>query len=138
MCLDVGERRIGVALSDETATIAGALEVYKRTGNEAKDIEHFKQLAAEKSAAALVVGMPYSLSGEKSVQTEKVEAFVEKLKNTLDIEVYIIDERLSTAAVERVLIEADVSRKKRKKVIDAMAATFILQGFLDALKQNRP
>ena len=136
--LDVGDKRIGLALSDENGIIAGSIGAYLRVGSLKKDVANIKEIVAQKQAGAVVVGMPYSMSGADSQQTQRVRVFVEKLKEALDVEIFTQDERLSTVAAERALLEADMSRGKRKKAIDGLAATFILQGFLDALPKNRP
>ncbi|GAB4289828.1 MAG: Holliday junction resolvase RuvX [Myxococcota bacterium] len=134
--LDIGDKRIGIALSDESATIASPLTVYKRQKSLVMDIEYIKRLVVEKQASAIVVGVPYALSGRVTIQTQKVLSFVESLKKAVTIEVRLFDERFSTQAAERVLIDADMSRKKRKKVIDTVAAAYILQGFLDMMKNR--
>ena len=135
MGLDVGDKRIGVALSDEGALIASPRETLERKGNR-KDIAHLLELAAREDVSEILIGMPLSLDGSAGPQAEKVSRFVEALKAETEIKVTTWDERLSTVAAERVLIEGDMSRAKRKKTIDRVAAAVILQGYLDSRQQG--
>jgi len=130
MGLDVGTKTIGVALSDELGLTAQPLTTIRRKGIR-KDIEAVVTLMEEHSVATVVVGMPVKMDGTMSETTRMVSGFVERLAKETDAEVRTWDERLSTAAVERVLIDGDLSRAKRKKVVDKMAAAYILQGFMD-------
>ena len=129
--LDVGDRRIGVALSDEGRRIASPHSVYQRVGY-GPDTRYFLALAKEQGVAYIVAGLPYNMDGSLGGQADKVRAFCDQLA-AAGLEVRYIDERLTTRAAERVLLEADLSRSRRRKVIDKMAAVFILQGYLDAL-----
>jgi len=134
--LDVGDRRIGVAVSDELMLTAQPLEVINRSESE-KDMEHIVRLVKAYDACLVVVGMPLMLDRTVGRQAEKVEQFVEVLRSHLDIPVRTIDERLSTSLAERVMISAGVRRKKRRQHIDALAAAGILQVYMDR-RRNMP
>ena len=136
MSLDVGSRTIGIACSDALLMTAQGIETIRRTSLE-KDFNRLQELIAEYEVHELVVGMPKNMNGTKGERAEKTEEFVEKMKEVIDLPVTYWDERLSTVMAERQLIAADVSRKKRKSVIDKMAAVVILQGYLDCLQFNK-
>ncbi|BBU36418.1 Holliday junction resolvase RuvX [Veillonella sp. S12025-13] len=136
MSLDVGSRTIGIACSDALLMTAQGIETIRRTSLE-KDFNRLQELIAEYEVHELVVGMPKNMNGTKGERAEKTEEFVEKMKEVIDLPVTYWDERLSTVMAERQLIAADVSRKKRKSVIDKMAAVVILQGYLDRLQFNK-
>ena len=136
MSLDVGSRTIGIACSDALLMTAQGIETIRRTSLE-KDFNRLQELIAEYEVHELVVGMPKNMNGTKGERAEKTEEFVEKRKEVIDLPVTYWDERLSTVMAERQLIAADVSRKKRKSVIDKMAAVVILQGYLDRLQFNK-
>lgn len=136
MSLDVGSRTIGIACSDALLMTAQGIETIRRTSLE-KDFNRLQELIAEYEVHELVVGMPKNMNGTKGERAEKTEEFVEKMKEVIDLPVTYWDERLSTVMAERQLIAADVSRKKRKSVIDKMAAVVILQGYLDHLQFNK-
>ena len=136
MSLDVGSRTIGIACSDALLMTAQGIETIRRTSLE-KDFNRLQELIAEYEVHELVVGMPKNMKGTKGERAEKTEEFVEKMKEVIDLPVSYWDERLSTVMAERQLIAADVSRKKRKSVIDKMAAVVILQGYLDRLQFNK-
>jgi len=128
--LDVGDKTIGVAVSDGLGLTAQGLATINRRSYD-KD---FKQLSAyieEYEVSEVVVGLPKNMDGSLGRQAEKVMLFVEKLRERLGIDVSMYDERLSTSLVQKAMIEADVSRAKRKKVVDMLAAQVILQGYLD-------
>ncbi len=129
--LDLGEKTIGVAVSDELGMIAHPRRTMARTGNKS-DSFAIANMAAQEGAVRIVVGLPLTLEGSVGPAARRVLAFVEALRKVVKIPVETWDERFSTAAVERVLIEGDVSRQKRKEVIDKQAAAYILQGWLDA------
>ncbi|SHJ49779.1 Holliday junction resolvase RuvX [Paramaledivibacter caminithermalis] len=135
MGLDVGDKTIGVAVSDLLGLTAQGLETINRTGNKAA-INRLRKIISEKEVKKIVVGLPKNMNGTLGPQGKKVLSFVEKLKNKVDIEIVLWDERLTTVAAERMLISADVSRKKRKKVIDKVAAVYILQGYLDSNRNS--
>lgn len=136
MSLDVGSRTIGIACSDALLMTAQGIETIRRTSLE-KDFNRLQELIAEYEVHELVVGMLKNMNGTKGERAEKTEEFVEKMKEVIDLPVTYWDERLSTVMAERQLIAADVSRKKRKSVIDKMAAVVILQGYLDRLQFNK-
>jgi putative Holliday junction resolvase len=132
MGLDVGMKTIGVAVSDELGLAAYPVETIARAGT-APDVARVVDLVAKRDVTDVVVGIPYELSGVEGPRAKRVRVFFDALREGLDdaITVHEWDERFSTVAVERVLIEADVSRAKRKRVVDKQAAAFILQGWLD-------
>lgn len=132
MGLDVGEARIGVALTDELGLIAMPLLTIDRR-NRSADMERIRELVAEHRVAALVVGVPYQLDGTAGEQAEKALNFARRLGRRLEgIAVITWDERLTTREAERVLLEGNVSRKGRQGVVDQLAATLILNSFLEA------
>ena len=136
MALDVGSRTIGIACSDALLMTAQGIETIRRTSLE-NDFNRLRELISEYEVHELVVGMPKNMNGTKGERAEKTEEFVEKMKDVIDLPVTFWDERLSTVMAERQLIAADVSRKKRKGVIDKMAAVVILQGYLDRLQFSK-
>lgn len=136
MALDVGSRTIGIACSDALLMTAQGIETIRRTSLE-NDFNRLRELISEYEVHELVVGMPKNMNGTKGDRAEKTEEFVEKMKAVIDLPVTFWDERLSTVTAERQLIAADVSRKKRKGVIDKMAAVVILQGYLDRLQFSK-
>lgn len=136
MALDVGSRTIGIACSDALLMTAQGIETIRRTSLE-NDFNRLRELISEYEVHELVVGMPKNMNGTKGERAEKTEEFVEKMKAVIDLPVTFWDERLSTVMAERQLIVADVSRKKRKGVIDKMAAVVILQGYLDRLQFSK-
>ena len=136
MALDVGSRTIGIACSDALLMTAQGIETIRRTSLE-NDFNRLRELISEYEVHELVVGMPKNMNDTKGDRAEKTEEFVEKMKAVIDLPVTFWDERLSTVMAERQLIAADVSRKKRKGVIDKMAAVVILQGYLDRLQFSK-
>ncbi|MGH9319564.1 MAG: Holliday junction resolvase RuvX [Vicinamibacteria bacterium] len=137
MGLDVGDKRIGVALSDEGAVIASPRETLERKSNR-KDIAHLLELARREEVAGILVGMPLMLDGSAGIQAEKVSRFVDALRASTEIPITTWDERLSTVGAERALLEADVSRAKRRGAVDRVAAALILQNYLDARREGAP
>lgn len=132
LCLDIGEKRIGVAISDSSGLTASILTTINRKGIK-NDIKDIKAIIDNYRIGKIVVGMPYNLSGGEGVRAGQVKKFIKELKKGIEgVEIVEWDERFSTMAVERVLIESDISRSKRKKVIDGLSAVYILQGFLDS------
>jgi len=129
--LDVGDKTIGVAVSDELGWTAQGVETIKRQSKE-KDLARLRELIAQYQVGAIVVGLPKNMNGTIGPRAELCQAFGKLLEERTSLPVHMWDERLTTMAAERMLISADVSRQKRKTVIDKMAATLILQGFLDA------
>ena len=135
--LDVGDKTIGVAVSDALNITAQGIMTIERVGIK-KDTTKVMDLIKEHGCDTVVIGLPKKLDGTDSPQTEKVYEFKNKLENKLrssgmaDVAIEYYDERLTTVMAERVLIEADLSRKRRKEVIDKQAAVIILQGYLDS------
>ena len=128
--LDVGDKTIGVAVSDLLQYTAQGLMTIKRE-SKVKDLKAIEDLLIEYDAKKVVVGLPKNMNGSIGPQCEKVIKFAEKIKNKFKIEIIYIDERLTTVSAERILIESDVRRENRKKVIDKIAASYILQSYLD-------
>ena len=131
LALDVGDRRIGVAISDELEIAAHSLTTIHRSDRN-RDFASIRQIIEEYNVEEIVVGMPVMMNGTMGIQGEKVSRFVEELKREVTVPVIFMDERLSTRFVEKVLIDADVSRKKRGKVIDKLAAVVILQDYMSS------
>ena len=129
--LDVGDVRIGIAVSDMLGMIANARESYTRKGLE-KDLRYFTDLAKAENADSFVLGLPKNMDGTEGERVEVTREFGDKLHEFSGLPVVYMDERLSTVAAERMLIQADVRRDKRKKVIDKVAACIILQNYLDS------
>ena len=130
--VDLGDKTVGLSLSDTTWSIASPYQTLARSSDQ-KAIDDLKKVIQEFSIMAIVMGYPLNMNGSAGPQSQKVVQFSEKLLATFNIPLLLWDERLSTAAVTRTLITADVSRKKQKKAVDKLAATFILQGVLDSL-----
>lgn len=135
MGLDVGNKTIGVALSDPLGWTAQGLEVIRRKGLE-RDLQRLAEIIQEYEVHKAVIGLPKNMNGTLGPQAEVVQEFVKEFQAKLRIPVEMWDERLTTVAAQRALLEADVSRQKRKQVIDKMAAVMILQGFLDKAGQE--
>lgn len=131
--LDLGTKTIGVALSDVGRTVASGLETIRRK-KFTVDAERLAALIAEHAAAGLVLGLPINLDGTEGPRAQSTRAFARNLNARLALPILLWDERLSTQAAERVLLEADQSRRRRAQVIDKMAATLILQGALDRMR----
>lgn len=132
MSLDVGTRTIGIAVSDLLGMIANGVETIHRTTEE-RDYARIAELIAEHEVDTLVVGYPKNMNGTIGERAQACEAMAEKLRTMFPkVQVVLWDERLSTVAAEKALVDADLRRKKRKKVIDMMAAVVILQNYLDS------
>jgi putative holliday junction resolvase len=134
--LDLGTKTIGIATSDPDRRLATGVETLMRT-RFAADAARLLALAAERKAAGFVLGLPINMDGSEGPRAQAARAFARNLANRTGLPVGLWDERLSTAAVERELIAADMSRARRKAVIDQHAAVFILQGALDRLMNMR-
>ncbi|WP_413987815.1 Holliday junction resolvase RuvX [Labrys okinawensis] len=134
--LDLGTKTIGLALSDVMLTIATPLETIRRTKFTA-DAEQLLAIAAKHQVGGLVLGYPLNMDGSRGPRAQASESFARNLQRLSDLPVALWDERLSTAAVTRTLLEADASRRRRAEVVDKMAASFILQGALDRLGYGR-
>ena len=130
MCLDIGDKRIGIAVSDPFNTYSLPVETYNRK-NLRTDLEKVKGYVKEKGATALVCGLPVNFDGTPSIQTNKALYFIERIKELVSVDVYLVDERCTTCEAEDVLIEQGKSREERKKFVDSLAAASILQGFLN-------
>lgn len=129
--IDYGSKRIGLALSDPTHTIARSLEVIERKEEVVEDLERIGEIARENDIESIVIGMPVRMSGVEGEKAREVNDFISSMEKVINVPIIKWDERLTTAEGERVLISADVSRRKRKKVIDKIAASLILQNYLD-------
>ena len=132
MALDLGTRTIGLATSDLSFTVATPLTTLRRVKFTA-DATALLELATREAIGGFVLGLPLNMDGSEGPRAQSTRAFARNLANHIDLPVVFWDERLSTVAVERTLLEADTSRRKRADVIDKMAAAFILQGALDRL-----
>lgn len=135
MGLDIGTRTIGIAISDELGITAQGLKTLRRKSME----EDFKEIAAiirQFEIEKIIVGLPQNMDGTLGIQAEKVLNWMEALKDRVEIPMATWDERLSTVGASRVLLEADLSRRKRKNVIDKLAAVLILQGYLDQSRRK--
>ena len=130
LCLDVGEKRIGIAISDPDRRVAFPHEVLNRTSWE-KDLGTISDLIDENQVSRLVIGHPISLSGGKSHQTLLIEEFTEELNKVIDVETVLWDERLSTSEADKSLSSMGTKSRKRRDKIDKIAASLILQNYLD-------
>ena len=132
--LDVGQKTIGVAVSDPLGFTAQGITTIRR-GKKEQDIEELKKICSEYSVETIVVGLPKNMNGSIGFAGEKIMEFTELIKKHIDIKIELWDERLTTVAAHRAMLEADLSRGKRKKIVDKIAATYILQGYLDKLSR---
>jgi putative Holliday junction resolvase len=128
--LDVGSKTIGVAVSDPTGIIAQGVKTIDRGNRDWR--EQLEKIAQEYEIKRIVIGLPIHMNGSEGKEVASVRKFGDFVGEKITVPIIYWDERLSTVAAERTLLEADLSREKRKKVIDKMAAVFILQGYLDA------
>lgn len=133
--LDLGTKTIGVAVSDAMRYSATPLETIKRT-KFTQDAERIIALVAENGAVALILGLPLNMDGTEGPRVQSTRAFARNLGQKLDLPIAFWDERLSTSAVTRMMIEADLRRDRRAEVVDKLAASYILQGALDRLRRN--
>lgn len=133
--LDVGDKYIGVAVSDLLQLTAQGLKTIKRVGKK-KDFLELEEIIDEYDIKKVVVGLPKNMNGTIGPQSEKVLKFGEKIKNKFNIDVIYIDERMTTMSAERILIEGNVRRENRKQYIDKIAASFILQSYLNSSKRG--
>lgn len=136
--MDFGSKTIGVAVSDPFGWTAQGLEIIRREdeNNLKKSIARIQEICKEYSVETIVLGYPKNMNNTLGERVEKTEAFKKRLEREIKLPVELWDERLSTVAAERSLLEADISRAKRKKVIDKQAAVFILQGYLDSKSRS--
>lgn len=130
LALDVGDKRIGIAVSDPLGLTAQGLETYTRTGDEAADAAYICSLAAQYAPVRLLFGLPRNMDGSYGFQSEKVKAFADLVLSGFEGEHAFYDERLTTVAAERALGEASLDWRARRKVVDKVAAVMILQGYL--------
>lgn len=135
MCLDVGNKTIGVALSDPMFLLANALETIKRK-KASTDIDRIKQIVEQNDVNLIVVGLPKNMNNTIGPQAMRVISFVDLLRKQVDVEVVYEDERMTTIQSEAVLMDMEVRRENRKQYIDKIAATFILQTYLDRRKNG--
>jgi len=138
MALDLGEKTIGTAFSDDSETFAFPGQTIRRQEGHKRDMAALRELIAARDIEEIVIGLPIMMSGLPGIQAEKVHAFIEVLQRFTDLPILLQDERLSTAEVDRVLIAADQRREQRKKVVDSMAASIILQSYMERKRRERP
>ncbi|WP_035290814.1 Holliday junction resolvase RuvX [Clostridium sp. KNHs214] len=131
--LDIGDRTIGVAVSDPLGWIAGGVTTIRRK-NEEYDLQELDKLCKEYEVELIVAGLPKNMNGTLGPQSEKVLEFCEKIKEKTNLSIKMWDERLTTVAAHKAMIEGDLSRAKRKKIVDKIAAIYILQGYLDSIR----
>ncbi len=136
MCLDIGDKRIGVAVSDPFNSYALPVETYHRK-NLKTDLYKICAYVKEKCATALVCGLPVNFDGTPSIQTQKAQFFIDRLRELLKVEIFTVDERCSTCEAEETLIGQGKSREERKQFVDSLAAATILQGFLNDKNKNK-
>ena len=136
LCLDIGDKRIGVAVSDPFNSYALPVETYHRK-NLKTDLEKIVGYIRQKSVTILVCGLPVNFDGTPSIQTSKAKFFIDRLIEIVPIKVVTVDERCSTVEAEEILIEQNKSREERKSVIDSLAATTILNGYLNDVNKNK-
>lgn len=130
--LDIGEKRIGVAVSDELGYTAQGMQVLTRKGLD-DDLAVLKELIETAEVSEVVVGLPRNMDGSVGEGAQKILSFANKIEESISVPVILWDERWTTSEATRVLLQADLSRKKRRKVVDKLAAVLILQGYLDSL-----
>jgi len=131
LALDVGSKRIGVAISDELGITAQGLETIQRQ-NRRRDLDSLRQLLTKYQVKEIVIGLPLRLSGAEGIQAEKMRAFAELLRSQFGVTVHLWDERWTSTEANRLLREAELSIQKRAQAVDRMAAVLILQSWLDA------
>lgn len=136
MGLDVGEKTVGIAVSDTTLSIATPVETLRR-GKFTADAEKLAKLVTERGVGGFVVGLPVNMDGSEGPRCQSVRAFARNLLGKIDLPLAFWDERLSTSAVTRTMLEADLSRARRAELVDKLAAAYILQGLLDHLRSSR-
>ncbi len=132
--LDIGTKTVGVAISDPLGWTAQGITTIRRK-NYTKDMEEIKKICDEYGVETIVAGMPKNMNGTIGPSGEMVKEFCEKLNEVVDIKIEFWDERLTTVAAHRAMLEADLSRSKRNKIVDKVAATYILQGYLDRISK---
>ena len=130
--LDIGDRTIGVAVSDPLGFTAQGITTIRRKNDE-KDLEELKKICDEYKVDTIVSGLPKNMNGTLGPQSEKVLRFCKLIEENIKLPIKMWDERLTTVAAHRVMLEGDLSRARRKKIVDKMAAMYILQGYLDSI-----
>jgi putative Holliday junction resolvase len=135
MALDIGSKRIGVAMSDELLLTAQGRETIRHTTVD-RDIAEISRLVKNEGVTEVVLGLPLNMNGSPSAKSKEVMEFAEALAGSIPVPVKTWDERLTTVGAERALLEADMSRLKRKKLNDMVAAQLILQGYLDSRRKG--
>ncbi len=135
LCLDIGDKRIGIAVSDPFNSYSLPVSTLFRK-NLKTDLDKISAIAKEKGVTKMVCGLPVNFDGTPSVQTQKALYFIEKLKEILRIEIITVDERCSTCEAEEILISQGKSREERKSVVDSLAAATILQSYLNQINKN--
>ena len=134
--LDVGERRVGLAVSDPMGWNAHSYAVMKRSSEE-KELAYLKEVCREMEITQLVSGLPKNMDGSLGPKAQEVEAYATRMAELLGLPLAFMDERLTTVSAHKVLLEADLSRRKRKEVVDKVAAAYILQTWLDRNRQSK-
>jgi putative Holliday junction resolvase len=134
--VDIGERRMGIAISDETSTIARGMEIISISSVD-DGIRRIEELVSENSIEEIVVGLPLNMNGSVGLSARKAIDFANRLKEELFITVVTFDERLTTRQGENIMLQADMSRSKRKEKIDRLAAQIMLQAYLDSRKKEK-
>ncbi|MGN1062326.1 MAG: Holliday junction resolvase RuvX, partial [Candidatus Scatosoma sp.] len=130
VAFDIGNKRIGVAVSDPFGTYAVPCDTYVRTGRFCEDVKNVARIAREKGAGTIVCGVPYNADGTESAQTKETRRFIEILKKETDLPVFAEDERFTTLAARETQIQAGIPRKDKKKTVDSIAASYILDTYL--------
>ncbi len=133
--LDVGETTIGLALSDIRRSIATPLSTIERT-KFSKDIEKLKTIISTHKIGGLIIGYPINMDGSQGPRTQSTRTFVSNISKHFELPMLLWDERLSTMAVERMMVQADISRQRRAELVDKLAASYMLQGYLDNTKNT--
>lgn len=133
--LDIGDRTIGVAISDPLGLTAQGITTIRRK-SEDKDIEELRKICEEYTVDTIVSGLPKNMNGTLGPQSDKVIKFCKLIEENINLPIKMWDERLTTVAAHRAMLEADLSRSKRKKIVDKMAAIYILQGYLDSISNS--
>ena len=134
--IDYGRRRIGLALSDEEGILASTLPTYVRGRSEERDIARLATLIARHGATAVAVGLPLNMDGSRGEMARAAEAFADRIQKKTALPVELFDERLTSSEAERVLLEANLPRRRRKELRDSLSAVLILQGHLDRLNSS--
>lgn len=135
VAFDIGTVRIGIATSDPLGIIAGGSETYVRTGNKEKDLKYLADFAEKCGCDTIILGLPINMDGTEGEKVAEIKDFATDLSNYTNIKIVFQDERLSTVSAQKMLIESGMRREKRKNVVDKVAATIILQTYLDKINK---